>query len=167
MRVRLDHKAGCLPNGSIRIGAVAGHFHVSVDLLRLYEREGLLIPIRLWRGVRYFTDRDYLWIDTILRLVREARLNLAAIRHLLTTTPCWTIRNCGFANRRNCPITFNLSQPCWTSRAMCPVVSSNHCYFCEVYRSAPNLESIRALLGNGVPQLHGGSFPIMPDHAIR
>jgi MerR family transcriptional regulator/heat shock protein HspR len=153
MRVGLEHKAGRLPNGSIKIGAVAGEFHVSVDLLRLYEREGLLIPMRSWRGIRYFTEHDYRWIDTILRLVREAQLNLAAIRHLLSTIPCWKIRNCGFNNRKNCPITSDVSQPCWTSRAICPVVSSKSCYFCEVYRSAPNLESFRALLGNGAREL--------------
>ncbi len=90
MVLSFEHIAGRLPNanGSIKIGAVAGHFHVSVDLLRLYEREGLLIPMRLWRGVRYFTEDDYLWIDTILRLVREAQLNLPEIRHLLSTIRC-------------------------------------------------------------------------------
>jgi len=46
MRLGMERKQGHLPNGSIKIGAVAGHFGVSVDLLRLYEREGLLIPIK-------------------------------------------------------------------------------------------------------------------------
>ena len=68
------------PSGMIKIGTVARHFNISVDLLRLYEREGLLIPIKSPKGTRYFTDRDYAWIGTVLRLVREARLNFAGIR---------------------------------------------------------------------------------------
>ncbi len=50
MRASLENKAGRLPNGSIKIGAVAADFHVSVDLLRLYEREGLLIPPEILAG---------------------------------------------------------------------------------------------------------------------
>ena len=43
----------------IKIGEVASHFGVSVDLLRLYEREGLLIPLKSAKGTRYFTEDDF------------------------------------------------------------------------------------------------------------
>ena len=56
----------------IKIGAVARHFDVSVDLLRLYEREGLLIPLEVGRRARdTLPNVDYPWIATVLRLVRE------------------------------------------------------------------------------------------------
>ena len=78
----------------IKIGVVARDFGVSVDLLRLYEREGILIPLKSPKGTRYFTRLDYPWIATVLRLVREARLNFAGIRHLLALLPCREIRGC-------------------------------------------------------------------------
>jgi len=141
-----------MPDGSMKIGSVAHQFNISVDLLRLYEREGLLIPLKSRRGTRYFTENDYPWIETILRLVRQARLNFAGIRHLLALQPCWQIRRCGFDSEKNCPVISDASRPCWANRATCPVVCAQDCYFCQVYRSAPTSEPLQALLvatGNG------------------
>ena len=146
MRLRMDRRQGHLPNDSIKIGAVAHHFGVSVDLLRLYEREGLLLPIKSPRGTRYFTEHDYRWIAMLLRLVREAGMHLAGIRHLLAALPCSRIRNCGFESKKGCPVISDESRPCWSNRATCPVVCAQDCYFCPVYRSAPACENFKALL---------------------
>ncbi len=81
---------------------------------------------------------------------------LVAIRHLLAQLPCWRIRNCGFTNKANCPVISDLSKPCWANHAACPVVCSKDCYFCEVYRSAPNCESFKALLGTATAETPAG-----------
>jgi hypothetical protein len=173
MRISTKKKDGQLSNGTIKIGAVAKHFSISVDLLRLYEREGLLIPLKSPRGTRYYTQHDFQWIGTILRLVREARLNFAGIRRLLALLPCWEIRQCGHLRRAGCPYLTDASRPCWANRTWCcvpardpramlagaeagPVQSSpgptdcrpgtEDCYFCSVYRSAPSCENLKALL---------------------
>ncbi len=132
----------------IKIGAVARHFNISVDLLRLYEREGLLIPIKSPKGTRYFTESDYLWIGTVLRLVREARLNFAGIRHLLALLPCWDIRGCGYEKKQCCPVVKDSTSPCWTNKACCQASEGmvRDCYNCPVYRSASACENLRALL---------------------
>jgi hypothetical protein len=146
MRLGMATRRGCLPKGCLRIGLVARHFDVSPDLLRLYEHQGILISIKSSHGTRYFTDQDFPWIDMLLRLVRSAKVNLAAIRHLLVQIPCWNIRHCGFEGRENCPIISDAAQPCWVNRSRCPVVCSQDCYFCPVYRSAPQLDTLIALL---------------------
>lgn len=173
MRIAIKKKDGQLPNGTIKIGAVAKHFRISVDLLRLYEREGLLIPLKSPRGTRYYTLHDFQWIGTILRLVREARLNFAGIRRLLALLPCWEIRQCGHHRRIGCQYISDASRPCWANRAVCCMPSkaskaatdgttaisakppaelaacrpgSEDCYFCAVYRSAPSCENLKALL---------------------
>jgi len=166
MRLGVERKQGHLPDGSLKIGSVAHHFNVSVDLLRLYEREGLLIPLKSRRGTRYFTEDDYPWIETILRLVRQARLNFAGIRHLLALLPCWQIRRCGFESKKNCPVISDASRPCWANRAICPVVCAQDCYFCHVYRSAPTSEPLQALLvaaDNG----HGKESPQYLTHSTQ
>jgi MerR family transcriptional regulator, heat shock protein HspR len=127
----------------IKIGAVARHFGVSVDLLRLYEREGLLIPLKSPKGTRYFTELDYPWIETVLRLVREARLNFAGIRHLLALLPCWEIRGCGETRKHECNYAADSSAPCWTLQGCC---RPEDCYSCAVYRAAAQCRNLRAFV---------------------
>ncbi len=128
----------------IKIGAVARHFNISVDLLRLYEREGLLLPIKSSKGTRYFTARDYDWIGTLLRLVREARLNFAGIRHLLALLPCWELHQCDDSKKVTCPTRGTAAAPCWMKENCCR--EDRNCYECGVYRSAPSCANLRALL---------------------
>lgn len=127
----------------IKIGEVARHFDVSVDLLRLYEREGLLIPIKSPKGTRYFTELDYPWIATVLRLVREAGLNFAGIRHLLALLPCWNIRACDKDHSHACSIVSGAATPCWMTQSCC---SPSNCYACDVYRSACKCENLKAFV---------------------
>ncbi len=130
----------------IKIGAVARHFQVSVDLLRLYEREGLLIPLKSAKGTRYFTELDYPWIATLLRLVREARLNFAGIRHLLALLPCWEMHGQGDESKRECLAAAGPDAPCWKDQTFC---SPAQCYVCEVYRAACKCGNLKALIVNG------------------
>jgi MerR family transcriptional regulator/heat shock protein HspR len=153
MMVGIRRKAGRLPNGAIKIGTVARQFGISVDLLRLYEREGLLIPLKSPRGTRYYTEHDFIWIETILRLVRQARLNLASIRRLLALLPCWQLRNCPYDRRQDCPVMQDATQPCWVNRGHCQQLDARDCYFCVVYRSAPSCENLKALLTAPANQL--------------
>jgi DNA-binding transcriptional MerR regulator len=132
-------------NGSrVKIGAVAKHFNISVDLLRLYEREGLVIPLKSPKGTRYYTELDYPWIETVMRLVREARLNFAGIRHLLALLPCWDINRCEH-NKTNCSLIEDPTAPCWINHEHCKSATED-CYHCKVYRSAPSCENLKALL---------------------
>ena len=130
----------------IKIGEVARHFDVSVDLLRLYEREGLLIPLKSAKGTRYFTEIDYPWIATVLRLVREARLNFAGIRHLLALLPCWDIRRCTENSKHECSVAAGATEPCWMNHNCC---SPGDCYACDVYRAACQCENLKAFVVNG------------------
>jgi MerR family transcriptional regulator, heat shock protein HspR len=161
MRLGVERKQGHLPDGSLKIGSVAQHFNISVDLLRLYEREGLLIPLKSRSGTRYFMEDDFPWIETILRLVRQARLNFAGIRHLLALYPCWQVRRCGFESKKNCPVISDASRPCWANRAICPVVCAQDCYFCQVYRSAPTSEPLQALLVAKTDNKESAHYPVL------
>ncbi len=134
------------PLSRIKIGEVARYFGVSVDLLRLYEREGLLIPLKSDKGTRYFTKADYPWIATVIRLVREERLNFAGIRRLLALLPCWDIRACGIVRKHDCSIISGAAEPCWIGHACC---QPGDCYACEVYRAACRCENLKAFLASG------------------
>ena len=61
------------------ISAVASKYNIHPQTLRLYEREGLLIPSRSKGGTRYYTEQDLTKLEFILNLSREMGVNLAGI----------------------------------------------------------------------------------------
>jgi MerR family transcriptional regulator, heat shock protein HspR len=131
----------------IKIGTVAKHFDISVDLLRLYEREGLLLPMKSIKGTRYFSAADFQWISTLLHMVRESGLNFAGIRHLLALLPCWNLNRCDDSKLGNCPNKLSASTPCWAGETCCH--EERDCYNCAVYRMAPGCANLKVLLTPG------------------
>ena len=68
----------------LAIGDVATRTGLSIDTLRFYEREGLMIsPVRRRSGRRAYGDADVAWLD-ICRRLRESDMPLAEIRRFAT-----------------------------------------------------------------------------------
>ncbi len=65
------------------ISAVADHYGVHQQTLRMYEREGLLKPSRSDGNVRLYTDEDLERLDLILNLTRDLGVNLAGVEIIL------------------------------------------------------------------------------------
>jgi MerR family transcriptional regulator/heat shock protein HspR len=61
------------------ISAVASKYNIHPQTLRLYEREGLLVPSRSKGNTRYYTEKDLKKLEFILNLSREMGVNLAGI----------------------------------------------------------------------------------------
>jgi MerR family transcriptional regulator/heat shock protein HspR len=61
------------------ISAVASKYNIHPQTLRLYEREGLLVPSRSKGGTRYYTEEDLTKLEFILNLSRDMGVNLAGI----------------------------------------------------------------------------------------
>lgn len=65
------------------ISAVADHYGVHQQTLRMYEREGLLKPSRSEGNVRLYTDDDLERLELILNLTRDLGVNLAGVEIIL------------------------------------------------------------------------------------
>jgi MerR family transcriptional regulator, heat shock protein HspR len=65
------------------ISAVAEMYNIHPQTLRLYEREGLLIPSRSEGNTRYYTEEDLEALETILSLTRDLGVNLAGVEIIL------------------------------------------------------------------------------------
>lgn len=65
------------------ISAVATHYEVHAQTLRLYEREGLLKPSRSEGNTRLYTDDDLARLEVILSLTRDLGVNLAGVEIIL------------------------------------------------------------------------------------
>ena len=59
------------------ISAVASKYNIHPQTLRLYEREGLLIPSRTEGNTRVYREKDLKKLEFILNLSREMGVNLA------------------------------------------------------------------------------------------
>src|SRR5579871_2618689 len=65
------------------ISAVAEQYEIHPQTLRLYEREGLLLPSRSDGNTRLYTDSDLERLEVILHLTRELGVNLAGVEIIL------------------------------------------------------------------------------------
>ncbi len=65
------------------ISAVAEMYDIHPQTLRLYEREGLLIPSRSEGNTRFYAEEDLEALETILSLTRDMGVNLAGVEIIL------------------------------------------------------------------------------------
>src|SRR5579862_3717014 len=65
------------------ISAVAEMYNIHPQTLRMYEREGLLIPSRSDGNTRLYTPEDLEQLEAILNLTRDLGVNLAGIDIIL------------------------------------------------------------------------------------
>jgi MerR family transcriptional regulator, heat shock protein HspR len=69
--------------GAYMISAVAEMYEIHPQTLRLYEREGLLLPSRSDGNTRLYTDEDLERLEFILNLARDLGVNIAGIAIVL------------------------------------------------------------------------------------
>ncbi len=65
------------------ISAVAEMYNIHPQTLRLYEREGLLIPSRSNGNTRLYSQEDLERLEAILNLTRDLGVNLAGVEIVL------------------------------------------------------------------------------------
>jgi MerR family transcriptional regulator/heat shock protein HspR len=65
------------------IGVVATRYEIHPQTLRLYEREGLLLPSRTEGKTRLYSDEDMERLEFILSLTRDLGVNLAGVEVVL------------------------------------------------------------------------------------
>jgi len=65
------------------ISAVAEMYNIHPQTLRLYEREGLLIPSRSNGNTRLYSHEDLERLEAILNLTRDLGVNLAGVEIVL------------------------------------------------------------------------------------
>lgn len=61
------------------ISSVSRRYNIHPQTLRLYEREGLLMPSRSEGNTRLYTDEDLKQLELVLNLVRDLGVNLAGV----------------------------------------------------------------------------------------
>ncbi len=128
------------------IGIVAQMFDVSVATLRLYEAEGLIIPHKSKGKHRQYSEPDIKRIRCVRRMIDEEGLNLAGIRMMLSTIPCWELKPCSEEDRANCDAFTSSTKPCWLVEVKGQICSSEDCHKCNVYLNSSDCSDIKSIL---------------------
>lgn len=130
-------------NPKYTISSAATLLGISVHTIRMYEREGLIIPFKKESGQRLYSDRDVERIQCIRRTIQKDKINIEGMRRILALIPCWAIVNCSDEDRASCTAFSGHTQPCWMINHKNNYCAGKDCRECEVYQSFGNCESIK------------------------
>jgi MerR family transcriptional regulator, heat shock protein HspR len=124
---------------------------ISIHTLRMYEREGLIIPFRKNSNQRLYSEKDLERITCIKNTINEDKINIEGIRRILALLPCWSIIKCSKEDRENCNYYCSHQKPCWMNNHTKNICFSLNCRECKVYQSFGNCASIKEKLKELLP----------------
>lgn len=128
------------------ISTTAKLLGISIQSLRLYEKEGLIIPFRKKSNQRLYSQNDIKRIQCIRNTINNKKISVNGIKALYALIPCWDIVNCSAEERANCP-SYNISsQPCWSYDHQSNVCSTRECRECEIYKGIIDCSDIKDFL---------------------
>jgi len=135
-----------MDNPKYTISSAANLLSISVHTLRMYEKEGLIIPFKKESGQRLYSDMDIERIKCIRHTINEDKINIEGIRRILALIPCWAIVNCSESDRESCEVYNSHTKPCWMIKHKDNFCAGKDCRECEVYRSFGTCDSIKSKL---------------------
>ena len=137
----------------LTIGVVAKQLNVSVQTLRLYEQEGLILPYKTKGGRRIYSMHDMDRLRCIREMIKVHGLNLNGIKRLMSMIPCWEFKGGLDEECRNCPAYYEAKGPCWTRGDVGPKCQLVDCRLCEVYRIDINCNKLKEVIfGHKMPE---------------
>jgi MerR family transcriptional regulator/heat shock protein HspR len=130
------------------VGEAADLVGVSISSIRMYEREGLIIPYRRGSRHRRFSEADIERIRCLRKVINEDKVSIAGIRHLLSLIPCWKIKNCPPEAREACPAFSSTKKPCWMLSGKTWDCRSAECRLCPVYTDVANCATLKQIIAH-------------------
>ncbi len=125
------------------IGEASDVLGVSIQTIRLYERKGLIIPMRKQSKHRRFSEFDIERIRCIRTMINKEKVSIAGISRLLSLIPCWAIKKCPSVEREKCEAFQQHDKPCWVVSGKTWECRSLDCRECSVYREASNCQTLK------------------------
>jgi MerR family transcriptional regulator/heat shock protein HspR len=141
--------------GLLSIGEAAAALGVSVPTLRLYEREGLLLPVRRPSGHRLFTEADLERVRCIRDTIRRDKVSIAGMRRMLALIPCWSVKRCPAAERDACPAFTGAESPCWSLPKKAAACAAEECRACAVYAEHADCHCVKQVISRSTTLLAG------------
>ncbi len=124
------------------ISTAARLLEISVHTLRMYEREGLIIPYKKTSNQRLYSNEDLNRIKCIRKTINEDKISINGIKTILSLIPCWKITGCNESGEA-CRAFSEHNMPCWTLPKKNNYCLDEECRECEVYKNFANCGIIK------------------------
>jgi MerR family transcriptional regulator/heat shock protein HspR len=128
------------------ISAAAKILNISVHTLRMYERQGLIIPYKKSTNHRLYSQSDIERLRCIRHAINDLKISIAGIKAMQSLIPCWKIKGCNIEDRFNCKAYTSNSQPCWSYNQKENKCPEKDCKKCEVYKNFSECKSIKEII---------------------
>ena len=125
------------------ISVAARILNISVHTLRMYEREGLIVPFKKESNHRLYSKSDIVRLTCIRKTINEKKISINGIKTIYSLIPCWEIINCSQKDRENCDSYKSHSHPCWTFRHNNNACTDRDCRGCSVYKNYAECGSLK------------------------
>ena len=83
------------------IAIAARLLKVCPNTLRIWERKGLIKPVRLGKN-RFYSRYDIDCLDYIKELLQKKHVNIEGVKQILISTRCWEVKKCKPKERKVC-----------------------------------------------------------------
>lgn len=125
------------------ISVAARILEISVHTLRMYEKEGLIVPFKKESSHRLYSKSDIDRLICIRKAINESKISISGIKTIYSLIPCWDITNCDESKRENCEAYRAYSKPCWTFKEDSISCSKKKCRDCKVYKNFAECRNIK------------------------
>ncbi len=134
--------------GVYTIGTMARKLNISAQTIRLYEKEGLVLPQKTRSSHRMYSVHDFERLSCIRQMITEHGLNIQGIKKLMALLPCWEYRGGLDDACRNCPVYSEMIGPCWSVKNVGDKCREISCRECPVYRLPVDCHSLKSIIFN-------------------
>ncbi len=128
------------------ISTTARMLNISVHTLRMYEREGLIIPYKKESNQRLYSKADIERIQCIRDAINQAKISINGIKTIYSLIPCWEVVKCSDNDRKVCKAYMGNHKPCWTYSHPETVCEKKECRSCEIYYRYSECGMIKELI---------------------
>lgn len=130
------------------ISKAAKEAGISVHTLRMYEKEGLIIPHKKETNQRRYTESDIQRIRCIRKYLSVNKITIEGLRRHLAIYPCWAVTECTSEKKIQCEAYLTDTKPCWMHSEKSIVCKGKNCRECEVYSHLNFCGSIKDKIKN-------------------
>jgi MerR family transcriptional regulator, heat shock protein HspR len=142
---------------SYSISEAADILCISVPTLRMYEREGLVIPSRRVSGHRAYTADQLERVRCYRKTMLRDKITIAHLKRLLSLIPCWEINDCPESSRATCKAYPSREAPCWEVTGKPWQELCGKCLDCEVYKRSQDASELIRMIAEHTPgEAQGG-----------